>query len=390
MSPDPTSERQVGTGAVRDAAQPAPAPAVAAAAAAAAAYPGPDSGTQPSPDPTSERQLGTAPAPAAAEKPAAAQAAKPTPAAAKPAAAAAEPGLRPATRKQWAYASVLVALAVIGAATIVVAIARWIAGLEPVAAFIAQYPGTYALPDGAPIGLPVWLNWSHFFNFLLLALIVRSGLQVRGERKPPAYFTSKRSGAKVSLTVWLHTSVDILWVVNGVLFVVLLFATGQWMRIVPTSWEVFPHAISAALQYATLDWPLEDGWVNYNSLQQLAYFATVFIATPIAIATGVRMSTWWPKDNDRLNRAYPIEWARAIHFPTMLYFVAFTIVHVLLVFTTGALRNLNHMFAARPADDWLGFAFFAGSMLVVACALIAARPALLTPVASRFGTVSSR
>ncbi|SDS18569.1 cytochrome b/b6 domain-containing protein [Agrococcus carbonis] len=284
----------------------------------------------------------------------------------------------------------MLALAAVGLATIVVAAVRWLIGLEPVAAFIAQYPGTYPLPEGAPVGLPVWLNWSHFFNLLLIALIIRSGLQVRRERKPAAYVTSKRTGHKASITVWLHTSLDVLWVVNGLVFVILLFATGQWMRIVPTSWEVFPHAISAGLQYASLDWPLEDGWVNYNALQQLAYFVTVFVAAPLAIVTGVRMSGWWPRGNERLDRAYPIEWARAVHFPTMLYFVAFIVVHVLLVFTTGALRNLNHMFAAKADDDWVGFAFFAGAMLVVGAAMAAARPAILSPIASLFGKVTAR
>nr|WP_241429344.1 cytochrome b/b6 domain-containing protein [Agrococcus sp. ARC_14] len=368
--PAPLSEPQIRTG-------------TAAAAPAAAAKVAPDAAAT---APAAKTSAAPAKAPPA-KAPAAAPAAAATSAAA---ASDAQPGLRPTTRRQWALAGILVALAVIGLTTIVVGLARWIAGLEPIAAFIAQYPGTYELPEGAPIGLPAWLNWSHFFNLLLIALIIRSGLQVRGERKPPAYFTSKRTGQKVSITVWLHTSLDVLWIVNGLVFVVLLFATGQWMRIVPTSWEVFPHAISAGLQYATLNWPLEDGWVNYNSLQQLAYFVTVFIAAPLAIVTGARMSGWWPKGADRLNRAYPIEWARAVHFPTMLYFSAFIIVHVLLVFTTGALRNLNHMFAAKPDDDWLGFLFFAGAMLVVAAAMVAARPALLSPIASRFGTVSAR
>ncbi|MEV7526889.1 cytochrome b/b6 domain-containing protein [Agrococcus sediminis] len=300
------------------------------------------------------------------------------------------PGLRPATRRQWVAASVLVALAVVGAATILVAIARWFVGLEPIAAFVEQYHGTAPLPEGAPVGIPPWLSWSHFANALLIVLIIRSGLQVRAERKPEAYWTSKRTGTKASLTVWLHTSLDVLWVLNGVVFVVLLIATGQWMRIVPTTWEVVPHAISAGLQYATLDWPVEDGWVAYNALQQLAYFATVFIAAPLAIITGVRMSGWWPKGNERLDRAYPIAWARAVHFPVMLYFVVFIVTHVLLVLTTGALRNLNHMYAARDADDWIGFLWFAGSLLVIAGAWIAARPALLVPIAQRFGTVSSR
>jgi thiosulfate reductase cytochrome b subunit len=162
------------------------------------------------------------------------------------------------------------------------------------------------------------------------------------------------------------------------------------MRIVPTSLEVLPHAVSAGLQYASLDWPTEHGWVSYNALQQLAYFVTVFVAAPLAIITGLRMSRWWPQGRAGLDRAFPVEWARAVHFPVMLYFVVFIVTHVLLVMTTGALRNLNHMYASRDAEDWLGFALFAGSLLVIAAAWFAARPALLVPIAQRFGTVSSR
>ena len=174
------------------------------------------------------------------------------------------------------------------------------------------------------------------------------------------------------------------------IFVVLLFATGQWMKIVPTSWAVFPNAISAALQYVSLDWPTENGWVNYNSLQQLAYFATVFLAAPLAIATGVRMSGIWPKNAKTLNRLYPVEWARAIHFPVMLYFVAFIIVHVVLVFATGALRNLNHMYASQDAVNWVGFWIFVASLVVIAAGWVAARPLVLAPIARLFGKVSGR
>jgi len=136
---------------------------------------------------------------------------------------------------------------------------------------------------------------------------------------------------------------------------VLLCSTGQWMGIVPTDWAVIPNAVSAALQYASLDWPLDNGWVNYNSLQQLSYVAVVFVAAPLAIATGARMSALWPRDAPRLNRVYRFELAKAVHLPVMVFFVAFTVVHVALVLATGALRNLNHIFAARDAGDWVGF-----------------------------------
>src|SRR5699024_643365 len=101
-------------------------------------------------------------------------------------------------------------------------------------------------------------------------------LQVRHQQKPPAFYTPKKGGKKVSINLWLHTSLDVLWLANGVIFVVLLFVSGHWARIVPTSWEVFPNALSAMLQYMTLEWPMEDAWVNYNSLQQLMYFIIVF------------------------------------------------------------------------------------------------------------------
>jgi thiosulfate reductase cytochrome b subunit len=278
---------------------------------------------------------------------------------------------------------------IVVAAGIIVLAARGVTTLQGVPEFLARYPGTYDLPESAPVGFPVWLNVVHYLNFFFLVLIVRSGLEVRYQKKPPAYWTSRR-GDKVSLAVWLHTSLDLLWLLNGLVFVVLLFVTGQWMRIVPTSWEVFPNAASAALQYLTLDWPVEDGWVHFNGLQQLTYFLVVFVAAPLAAITGVRMSGWWPKKATRLNRVYPAALARAVHFPTMLFFVLFVIGHVTLVFSTGALRNLNHMYAAQDTTSWVGFAWFAGGLALAVAAALAVRPLVVAPVASIFGKVSSR
>jgi thiosulfate reductase cytochrome b subunit len=312
---------------------------------------------------------------------------------------AAEPKrIGPFTRGQWAGAVIVGGAGLLYAAAMAVFAVRWLLSTQWGADFLAAYPGEYHLPEGAPVGIPAWLGWQHFFNVFLMVLIIRSGLRVRTEKRPTAFWSPRNNNRrKISLNLWFHQSLDILWLVNGVAFVVLLFVTGQWMRIVPTSWEVFPNAVSAALQYVSLDWPTENGWVNYNSLQQLAYFATVFIAAPLAVITGVRMSGVWPKNAAGLNKAYPVEWARAVHFPVMLYFVAFIAVHVFLVLATGALRNLNHMYAAQGsvdpdayADNWTGFWFFVASLVVIAAAWIAARPLVLAPIARLFGKVSGR
>ena len=342
-----------------------------------------------------------APAPKQTSAPQAQQAAAPTQAPAlkqAPAPQQAQPAVpaeprepsRVAALASRAGRAALWALAVVAAAGIAVLAARGLTTLPGVPEFMRRYPGEYAPAVQPDEGFPAWARWSHFLNFFFMVLIVRTGLLVRHQQKPPAFFTPKRGGKKVSIYLWLHTSIDLLWLANGVAFVVLLFVSGHWARIVPTSWEVFPNALSAALQYATLEWPAENGWVNYNALQQLMYFAVVFIAAPLAAITGVRMSSWWPERATRLSRAFPAPVARAVHYPVMLFFVLFVVVHVFLVLSTGALRNLNHMFAGTDRVSWAGFAWFAGGLLVTAAVTWAARPLVLAPIAGAFGRVSER
>lgn len=334
-------------------------------------------------------------APQLAETPAAVAttpAAAPTvPKAASPAKPAREPRmLGSRSLSQWVKLGVWGAIGAILAAGIIVLAARGVTTLPGVPEFVEKYPGEYHIPEVAEPGFPAWARWTHFLNFFLMMLIVRSGLQVRQQQKPPAFWTPKKGGKKISINLWLHTSLDVLWMLNGVVFVVLLFASGHWARIIPTSWEVFPNAASALLQYLTLEWPVENGWVNYNSLQQIMYFLVVFVAAPLAIATGLRMSEWWPEKAETLNRVYPAPLARAIHFPTMLFFVLFILIHVFLVFTTGALRNLNHMFAGTDDINWVGFWWFAAGLFVTVSAVFLAKPLVLAPIASLTGKVSNR
>ncbi len=222
-------------------------------------------------------------------------------------------------------------------------LARWLRTLPGVQDWLGSYPGDAPLPDWAPVGIPVWLSWQHFLNFFFLVLIVRSGLQVRFTRKPSAMWTRKNTGVigtkqqpkKISIQLWFQNALDALWVLNGIVFIVVLFSTEQWVRIVPTDWGVFPNALSAALQYVSFDWPVSNGWADYNALQQLSYFGVVFLLEPLAIVTGLRMAEFWP-GNARISKVYKVEWARAVHYPVMLLFAIFVIVHVVLVLSTGA------------------------------------------------------
>ncbi|WP_153006505.1 cytochrome b/b6 domain-containing protein, partial [Leucobacter sp. G161] len=374
----------------------APEQAVAApAATAAASTPAVPAPAPAAPAPETAVPAAAAPAPAAtAPAPAAAAPAPAAPPAAKPAAPA-KPKREPRmigsrSLSQWVKLGSLGLVGLIVLAGVIVLAARGVTTLPGVPEFVERYPGEYEPAVVADEGFPAWARWTHFLNLFFMVLIVRSGLMVRHQQKPDAFFTPKRGGKKISIHLWLHTSIDLLWLANGIIFVVLLFVTGHWARIVPTSWEVFPNALSAMLQYLTLDWPVENGWVNYNALQQLMYFIIVFIAAPIAAITGVRMSEWWPKNNEKLDKVFPAQLARVLHYPTMLFFVVFVIIHVFLVMTTGALRNLNHMYAGNDGAGWFGFWMFAAGLVAIAIAWFVTRPLLVAPIANLFGKVSNR
>jgi thiosulfate reductase cytochrome b subunit len=295
---------------------------------------------------------------------------------------------------------------------VAIAVAKGLRTTPAVERFIARYPGTPAPSPGAVTGTPVWVGVQHFLNLFLLVFIMRSGLQILSDH-PRLYWTRHSTPGRdwfriqepvptdplwtakqdsislpgsvglpglrhsIGLARWWHLGVNVLWLANGLLFYVLLFATGQWRRLVPTSWAAFPHALSVLVQYLSLDWPTENGWVAYNSLQQLAYFLTVFVAAPLAVLTGLGMSPALSTRFKRVSTVLSIQTARSLHFLVLIWFLVFITTHVALVVTTGVLRNLNHIYTGRDGTGWAGFAVFAVSMVIVTVGWVAATPLTL-------------
>jgi methionine sulfoxide reductase catalytic subunit len=194
------------------------------------------------------------------------------------------------------------------------------------------------------------------------------------------------------LARWWHFSVTLLWMINGIAFYVLLFATDQWLRLVPTTWSVFPNAVSTAIQYLSLTFPVDESWTRYNGLQQLVYFITVFIAAPTSIVTGLMQS---PAISNRLGwfgRALNRQKARSIHFIALWWFLLFILAHGTLVFITDARVNLNMMWAGVNDASWSGLWIFIAAMAVVAVAWWWASPFTLrhARLVQRIGEVMSR
>jgi thiosulfate reductase cytochrome b subunit len=301
-----------------------------------------------------------------------------------------------------------------------IGLARFLRTLPAVQAFIAAHPGTGVFGPPVTTGFPAWLRWQHYFNLVVMLFIIRSGLQIladhprlttdasctpdtewlrlRGPVPRDRLWTSKDDAValpgqlglpgirhSIGLARWWHFSMDFFWVINGVVFYVLLFVTGQWHRLVPVSWDVFPNAVSVFLQYLSLDFPPPSGWAQYNALQMLAYFTTVFIAAPLAFVTGLLQS---PAVASKLSSGRGIlnrQIARCVHFFVLMYFLLFLATHVTMVFITGPLRNLNHITRGVDARDWGGFGLFAIGIGVIVVLWVVA-----TPFTLRFPRVVQR
>ena len=294
---------------------------------------------------------------------------------------------------------------------VAVAAAQYLRGLPEVQAFILRHPGTGASAHLAP-AMPAWLRIQHFLNLFFLIFIVRSGLQILADH-PRLYWTRHSTPGKewfrmqervpdnplwtakqdsitlpkhvglpgirhsIGLARWWHLGVDVIWLLNGIIFYVLLFATGEWRRIVPTNVDVLADAASVSLQYLSLNWPADTSWVAYNGLQVIAYFLTVFVAAPLALITGLGMSPALSTRFHGISKRLSIQTARSLHFLVLCWFLLFTIVHVTLVFTTGLLRNLNFIYLGTHGTGWAGFGLFAISMALVIAGWVAATPVTL-------------
>ncbi len=240
----------------------------------------------------------------------------------------------------------------------------------------------------SPSGFPGWLCLSHWVNFFFLILIVRSGLsiladhprlywnngcapnsewirftpvKVPGDRvwtaKEDARYLNPLAGLpgyrhSVGLARCWHFITVPFFLLNGAVFIALLFFTDQWKRLVPVSWRVIPDSWNVFVHYATGHLPIEpNGFYHFNALQQVSYFVVVFVLAPIALLSGMGMSPaienrfhWFPKLFG--NR----QGARSVHFFVMLAFVGFIIIHVAMVAATGLARNMNHIIAGTDSS----------------------------------------
>ncbi len=319
-------------------------------------------------------------------------------------------GIVPRIRIGSRWVSTLWALPIGSAALIVlIAVAQSLRELPGVKTFIEHHPGIAQAAPSVDSGFPWWLQLQHFLNMFFMLFIMRAGIQILADH-PRLYWrrdctpgtdwfrfqipvptgrvwTSKDDSVSLpkwlgipglrhtlGLSRWWHFSVNLLWLINGVAFYALLFSTDQWLRLVPLTWEVFPAALSTTIQYASLNFPVDESWTRYNGLQQLSYFITVFIAAPVSIFTGLMQSPAISNKAGWLGRVLNRQAMRSVHFISFSWFVFFILAHGIMVFVTGIRENTNHMFAGVSNHSWAGFPLFVAAMTILLVTWLAASP----------------
>lgn len=215
---------------------------------------------------------------------------------------------------------------------------------------------------------PVWLRIDHWLNLLFVTLIIRSGIEILGTHAKLYWHDDSRPGTewarftpKKMPTDKLYDTLDeeehysslfalpghkklgmgrhwhffsvIGWILVGLSYYILLFATGQWHRYWPYSWSIFGEAWNDIVAYMSFNLPPLLPGEPLDAIQKLTYAGVVFVLAPFQILTGAAQS---PAIEARFPWYVRMwggrQWARSLHFLGLVAFLIFIVIHLSMIF----------------------------------------------------------
>ena len=203
--------------------------------------------------------------------------------------------------------------------------------------------------DGTIRGVTQIGRW-HFSTTGLFGASTQDGQIV--QRGFPAWTTLPSESPNLALGRLWHFAFAWLFVINGALFAAYAFGSGHLRRdLLPRSRDILrlPKEIA---NHARLRFPKGEQAKHYNALQKLTYFTVIFGLGPLIVLTGLTMSP-------TMDSAFPwLLWifggrqtARTIHFICAFSFVAFFLIHIVMVILSGTWNNLRSMITGRYAIE---------------------------------------
>lgn len=260
------------------------------------------------------------------------------------------------------------------------------------------------------LGFPWWLRVEHFLNLVFITFLIRSGIEIvgtypklyRSQHTVPgtawAQFTVQHAPKHKYYTVggeyddysprlslpghgmlgigrYWHFIAVTGFVTSWVIYLVLLFGTGQWRRYIPTGLDTFTQAGQDMLSYLAFVVPEAVEGMPFNAVQQLSYGFVFLILTPLVILTGAFQSPAIANYFSRITRMLGgRQVIRTVHFLCLLGYLAFIAVHVLMVVLHGYGHETSKMvFGNTDLPIAGGIIFTIGLVVVVVLHVIATR-----------------
>lgn len=174
---------------------------------------------------------------------------------------------------------------------------------------------------------PIWVRVCHWTNAVAMVIMIMSGWQIYNA-SPLFNFTFSRS---ITIGGWLggaiqwHLAAMWLLVGNGLVYVILGFATGRFRR------KLTPLSASAVVAdtKAALTGKLgHSDLASYNAVQKLLYGGILLVGA-LVVASG--LSIWKPVQFQYLTALFGgYDTARYVHFFAMAAIVAFLVIHIVM------------------------------------------------------------
>lgn len=184
-----------------------------------------------------------------------------------------------------------------------------------------------AVPTPTKVIQPAWVRTVHWINAMAMILMIMSGWQIYNA-SPLFDFKFSRS---ITLGGWLggallwHFAAMWLLMTNGLIYLVLGFATGHFARkLLPIS----PGGVISDTRAALTGKLSHNDLTKYNYVQKLLYVGIIAVSV-IVVLSG--LAIWKPVQFQWLTAlcgGYDV--ARYVHFICMAAIIAFLIVHVAL------------------------------------------------------------
>jgi thiosulfate reductase cytochrome b subunit len=189
---------------------------------------------------------------------------------------------------------------------------------------------------------PVWVRVCHWTNAVAMVIMIMSGWQIYNA-SPLFDFLFPKT---ITLGGWLagallwHFAAMWLLAINGLVYVILGFATGRFRRklipITPSGvLEDTKAALTGKLSHADLS--------KYNSVQKLLYAGIILVGVLIVLSG---LAIWKPVQFQYLTMLFGgYDVARYVHFFAMAAIVLFMVVHVVMAFLVP--KSLRAMLIGR-------------------------------------------